>query len=101
MIKDPNLKRPNNIKIIPDKIIEIVSPIKPYVFKIVTVIRMKVAEGPPIWTRLPPNKAIKKPPIIAEWRPFSGETPEAIAKAIDKGRAIIYTTSTALKSLKN
>ena len=51
----------------------------------------KAAVGPPIWTLLPPKKDITNPANIAVISPFSGDTPEAIASAIDNGNAIIAT----------
>ena len=62
---------------------------------------MNVALGPPIWTRLPPSKEIKKPAIIAVYNPCSGETPEEIANAIESGKAIIATINPAITSLIN
>ena len=46
----------------------------------------KAPVGPPIWTLLPPKKEIINPPIIAVYSPFSGPTPEAMAKAIDRAK---------------
>lgn len=40
-----------------------------------------------------------KPAIIAVCNPFSGDTPEAIARAIDNGSAIIATIIPAVMSL--
>ena len=56
--------------------------------------------GPPICTRDPPNSEIKNPATTAVISPFSGVTPEAIAKAMDSGSATQATTSPALKSFK-
>ena len=54
--------------------------------------------GPPIWKRLPPRKEIKKPATIAVNSPRSGVVPDAIAKAMDSGKAIIATVSPATQS---
>ncbi len=60
---------------------------------------MKAPVGPPICTRLPPKTETISPPIIAVIRPFSGLTPEAIAKAIARGNATIPTIMLAKISL--
>ena len=61
--------------------------------------------GSPAWRMrvqqsmdLPPNSEIRKPAIIAVNNPFSGETPEAIAKAIARGNATIAIVNPANKS---
>ena len=54
---------------------------------------MKAPAGPPIWKRLPPSAETRKPPTIAVNRPRSGEAPEAMAIAIDRGSATIATVS--------
>lgn len=51
----------------------------------------KAPVGPPIRTRLPPNKETVKPTTIAVTRPLPGSTPEATAKAIAEGIATIAT----------
>ena len=62
---------------------------------------MKAPAGPPIWKRLPPSSDTMKPPTIAVYSPRSGETPEAIAMAIDSGSATIATVSPAMASARN
>ena len=57
--------------------------------------------GPPICTLLPPKKETINPAIIAVINPCSGLTPEAIPKAIAKGKATIPTIIPAIKSVKN
>jgi hypothetical protein len=57
--------------------------------------------GPPIWTLLPPNREMMNPAIIAVIIPFSGETPEAIPKAIASGSATIPTMMPAIRSAIN
>ncbi len=57
--------------------------------------------GPPICTRLPPNKDMIKPAIMAVYSPFSGDTPEAMANAMESGMAIIPTIIPATMSLKS
>ena len=61
----------------------------------------KAPVGPPIWTRLPPSSEIRNPATTAVTRPFSGDTPEAIAKAIASGIATMPTTTPAWRSARN
>ena len=61
---------------------------------------MKAAVGPPICTREPPSSEIRKPAMIAVCRPTAGDAPEAMAKAIDKGKATIDTVRPAIRSLR-
>lgn len=51
----------------------------------------KCPVGPPIWTLLPPNREMMNPAMIAVIIPFSGDTPEAIPKAMANGNATIPT----------
>lgn len=60
----------------------------------------KAPVGPPIWTRLPPNSEINAPATMAVNRPRSGATPEAMANANAKGKAMIPTLTPAKRSLK-
>ena len=62
---------------------------------------MKAPVGPPIWTLLPPNAEITNPATIAVIIPFSGVTPDAIPKAMAKGRATIPTIIPAITSAMN
>ena len=57
--------------------------------------------GPPIWTREPPMAETIAPPMIAVNRPRSGFTPEAMAKAIESGSAIVATLRPASRSRRN
>ena len=59
---------------------------------------MKAPVGPPICTLLPPKTEIMNPAITAVIIPFSGETPDAMAKAIAKGNATIPTIMPAIAS---
>ena len=62
---------------------------------------MKAPAGPPICIRLPPNRAISPPAMIAVKIPCSGFKPLAMANAIDKGKATMPTVIPAKISLKN
>ena len=54
--------------------------------------------GPLICAREPPNTEITKPATMAVNRPCSGLTPEAIAKAMARGKATIPTVVPAARS---
>ena len=47
---------------------------------------------------LPPKKEMRKPAMMAVKSPFSGDTPEAIPKAMAKGSATIPTMIPAMRS---
>src|SRR5712691_66062 len=49
----------------------------------------------------PPSAEIRKPVTIAQYSPACGERPEAMAKAIAKGRATRPTVTPASKSERN
>ena len=57
--------------------------------------------GPPTWKRLPPSAETRNPPTMAVNNPLSGDTPEAMAIAIDRGSATIATVSPAIASARN
>ena len=59
------------------------------------------AVGPEMLTLLPPRKEITKPATMAVYRPFSGDTPEAIASAMERGSAMIATITPATRSETN
>lgn len=59
------------------------------------------ARRPPICTRLPPSSETTNPATTAVMIPFSGDTPEAIPKAIANGRATMPTTRPAIRSAEN
>ena len=100
-IKLPNRNKPNKTRIIPAINVAIISPSTPWFCIIPNTITTKAPVGPPIWTLLPPNNEIMNPAMIAVINPLSGDTPEEIPNAIDKGSAIIATIIPATKSLKN
>ena len=56
------------------------------------------AVGPVILTLLPPKRAATNPAIIAVKSPVSGVAPDAMASAIERGRAIIATIIPAITS---
>ena len=78
-----------------------ISPSIPSWATIPATIVANAAVGPAIWTLLPPSAEMTKPATIAVNIPASGPTPEASAKAIDNGNAIIATIIPAVTSLTN
>jgi hypothetical protein len=58
----------------------------------------KAAVGPEILTLEPPLRAITMPAIIAVYKPCWGGTPLAIARAMERGRAISPTVIPATTS---
>lgn len=58
------------------------------------------AVGPVTWNCVPPRSAQITPATIAVYRPCSGGTPHAIARAIDSGSATHPTTSAASASAR-
>ena len=97
-MRDPNWAKPMIMRIIPDMMVASIRPLMPYCWTMPYRITMKAPVGPPIWTLLPPRNETRNPPTTALIGPFSGETPEAIAKAIAKGRATIPTIMPATTS---
>ena len=59
---------------------------------------MKAPVGPPICTLLPPNIEMIRPATMAVMIPFSGVTPEAIPKAMARGKATMPTMIPAMMS---
>jgi len=81
--------------------VAMVSPSTPNSDTIPYTITINAPVGPPICTLLPPNTEIIIPAMIAVIIPFSGETPDAMAKAIDNGSATIPTINPAKKSFES
>ena len=54
--------------------------------------------GPPICTREPPSKEIRNPAITAVTKPWLGDAPLAIPKAIARGSATMATVNPARAS---
>ncbi|MNW63543.1 hypothetical protein D3C74_417630 [compost metagenome] len=72
----------------------------PYCSTMARRIGIKAPVGPPIWNRDPPNSEIRIPAIIVVYNPYSGLTPDAIAKAIPRGMATMPTIHPEIKSLR-
>ena len=84
----------------PDIKVASISPSMPCCNTMPYTMTMKAPAGPPICTRLPPRAEMSKPPTMAVIRPASGFKPEAMAKAMDKGKATTLTVNPAPRSLK-
>jgi hypothetical protein len=82
----------------PAIIVARIRPSTPWRSTVEATSTMKAPAGPPIWKRLPPNADTMNPPMIAVKSPLSGVTPDAMAIAIDSGKATIATVSPAMKS---
>ncbi len=61
----------------------------------------KAAVGPDTCTALPPRAEIRNPAMMAVKIPCSGPTPDASAKAMDSGSAMIATIIPAIRSFVN
>ena len=62
---------------------------------------MNAPVGPPICTLLPPSSEMRKPAMMAVTMPFSGETPDAMPKAMASGRATMPTMMPAMRSAES
>ena len=62
---------------------------------------MKAPVGPPICTLVPPSREMRNPATMAVMIPFSGDTPEAMPKAMARGSATIPTMMPAIRSFMN
>ena len=62
---------------------------------------MKAPVGPPICTFEPPKAEIMNPATMAVMMPFSGDTPDAMPKAMASGRATMPTMTPAMRSAIN
>ena len=74
-------------------------PARPNSSIMVKTVITVAAVTPPIFTLLPPKADTKNPPIIAEYKPVSGDMPEEMANATESGNAIIATRIPATISL--
>ena len=101
LIAPPNRARPSPMSRKPARTVQIVSPSTPYFATIPYTMTTNAPVGPPIWTRLPPSAEMRNPATTAVTRPFSGATPEAMAKASASGMATMPTTTPAWRSLEN
>lgn len=98
---EPNFSKPNIIMKTPARMVEIISPSRPYCATTPAMMTTKAPVGPPICTRLPPNSEIRNPAMMAVTKPFSGDTPEATANAIANGKATMPTIMPENRSFVN
>ena len=94
----PILHSPIAMRITPAMIVAIVRPCMPYWATMPETMTMNAPVGPPIRNREPPKTEMRKPATIAVMSPCCGETPLAIPNAIARGRAMIPTTTPAMRS---
>ncbi|OPZ75571.1 MAG: hypothetical protein BWY82_00205 [Verrucomicrobia bacterium ADurb.Bin474] len=106
LMRVPIRVSPISMRMIPAMMVAIIRPLYPCFSTISSTIGMKAAVGPPIWTRLPPSAAIRKPANIAVKIPSAGAgngvaVPAgmlAIPSARASGRAISPTVTPAIRS---
>ena len=94
----PNRRNPATSSTRPDRKVARIKPSTPCRVTVAATSTMNAPAGPPTWNRLPPRAEMMKPPTIAVYSPRSGDTPEAMAIAIDSGKATIATVSPAIMS---
>ena len=99
MIMLPMCSRPIKISMTPARTVATARPSKPFFATMPATMEAKAAVGPAIWTLLPPKKEMMNPATMAVYRPCSGPTPEARARAMDYGRAMMATMTPATTSL--
>ena len=100
MIMLPMRSTPMRIRMIPARMVAAASPSMPFRATMPATMVAKAAVGPAICTRLPPRAEITKPATMAVYSPCSGATPEASARAMDRGRAMMATMTPAVRSFK-
>ena len=97
----PIRSTPIRISRIPASTVATARPSIPLRATIPATMEAKAAVGPAIWTLLPPRAEIRNPATMAVYKPCSGETPDARARAMDKGRAMMATMTPATRSFIN
>ena len=101
LITVPSFSAPITKRMMPAITVAMASPSKPKFWMMPYTITMKAPVGPPICMLGPPKSETMKPPMMAVIKPFSGLTPEAIPKAIARGKATMPTMMPAIKSDMN
>jgi len=92
---------PSAIRIRPAMAVARRRPPRPKRAEMGTRIATKAAVGPETCTRDPPSSPISAPPTIAVYSPCCGGTPEAMASAMERGRATMPTTIPAMASRRS
>ncbi len=98
LITVPSRNMPISTRMTPAINVAMASPCRPNWAMILYTITINAPVGPPIWTVLPPKNDTMNPPIMAVISPIVGLTPDAIPKAIARGRATMPTTMPAIMS---
>ena len=101
LIRLPKWNTPIRIRNTPAKTVAITRPSIPSLATIPATMVANAAVGPAICTQLPPRAEITKPATMAVKIPASGPTPDAKARAMDRGRAIMATMIPAVTSFTN
>ena len=83
----------------PARMVATARPSMPFLATTPATMVAKAAVGPAICTLLPPRAEMRKPATIAVYSPCSGDTPEARARAMDRGRAMMATITPEIRSL--
>ena len=101
LIMLPMRSRPMMMSRMPARMVATARPSMPLRATIPATMVAKAAVGPAICTLLPPRAEIKNPATMAVYSPCSGDTPEARARAMDRGKAMIATMMPDIRSLTN
>ena len=99
MVMVPGMKRislprrstPMTISRMPAMTVATIRPCSPELATMPATMVANAAVGPAICTLLPPNAEIRKPAMMAVYRPSSGPTPDASASAMESGSAMTAT----------
>ena len=97
----PIRSNPIRIRMMPARMVAVARPSMPLSATMPATMVAKAAVGPAIWTLLPPRAEIRKPATMAVYNPCSGDTPEARARAMDRGRAMMATMMPETRSFRN
>src|SRR5207244_1355411 len=97
----PRPVAPKNNRKTPANNVHMNNPSTPYLATIPNTTTTNAPVGPPICVEDPPKAEIAKPATIAQYRPAWGGRPDAMAKAIAKGRATNPTVIPATRSDTN
>ena len=89
------------IRMIPAITVAMIIPSIPFLAIIPATIVAKAAVGPAICTRLPLRKEIINPATMAVKIPSVGPTPDARARAMESGSAMIATMIPDITSVPN
>ena len=89
------------MRMIPERTVARIRPSMPCAATVAETSTMKAPAGPPIWNRLPPSAETRNPPMMAVYRPWAGVTPDAMAMAIERGRATMATVRPANASARS